>query len=363
MFKKVIFLLVTILYLSCNNKQKLFDTVERINISKKNMYQKQTIELIEDLKITDKEANSQFIFQDINRVFADDNGNIFVVDAGQYSIHVFDSSGNFRYNFGIKGQGPGEFQDIGDSHINSKGLICIYDFINARISLLSKDGVFVSMKKTKWTVYFMHSLDNENFIILKEDFHKGRDKLELVKTKFDSSKDIIYHGNFHKLRTTIINNTEQPFNFGPGSCCECSRQGITVHTTGENYLLEFYNLQGKKFREIYWEDFHPLEVTVNDKQEILKHYSHFPASYVKNIVFSETKHVFKALRFDNRDNLWAIREDKNKKLLADIFNKEGQYLSEVQLPLMLYYISDKYAYSYKLVDNNFYVIRFKIIRK
>ena len=39
----------------------------------------------------------------------DNNGNIFILDGGNYRVLKFDPKGNFLLSFGRKGKGPGEF--------------------------------------------------------------------------------------------------------------------------------------------------------------------------------------------------------------------------------------------------------------
>lgn len=367
MNKNIMFLLNSLLFFyiifSCSDSKNDLNEIKKSIISKTLLEQKEKIILQEDLRITDKNLPDQYTFQQIRHILSDSIGNIYVLDGGQFSIYVFDNLGKYLRTIGREGQGPGEFKEMSDFHINSNGLLCIYDYINSRISLLKKNGDFVFSIKIKGTLYFMHSISNDKFILLKEAFSSGRDKLELIQTKFDSTKEINYQGNFHKLRTTIFNNTEQPLHFGSGSICTANRQGIVAHSTGESYFIEFYNCRGRKIREIICPDFSPLMVTEQDKQDFLKNFSHLPAKFVKNFVFSKTKNIFKALIFDSSGNLWAIREQKNKHLCADIFKENGDFFSKVLIPQMLYFIDDKYAYSIENDGFESHVIRYKIVKR
>ncbi|MBC8186115.1 hypothetical protein H8E88_33955 [candidate division KSB1 bacterium] len=158
------------------------------------------------------------------------------------------------------------------------------------------------------------------------------------------------------------NTIEQAVRFGPASTCVSNEHGIVAHTTGENYLIEFFSANGKKFKQISMPGFHPLKVTEQDRHDVFLNLSFLPESFTKNFVFAETKRIFKALRFDEVGNLWAIRESIDKKLFADVFDDAGNYIAEVYLPQMLYFIGDDYAYGIKTTGFDSYVIRYKIIK-
>lgn len=347
-------------FFSCSNEKKQNQNIERIIISKLDGNKKNSISLQIDLKISDKNSEGTFTFQNISGVVADKEGNIYILDSGQFCIHIFNVSGEYLRSIGGEGQGPGEFKDMADFHINPNGLITIYDFINNRITFLNKEGKFISSKMCEGTIYYSYSIDNDAYIILREAFQKGKDILELVQTKLDKTNELIYDGNFHKLHTTVVNNTEQPLRLGPASICQSNKQGIVAHTTGKKYVIEFYNLDGMKFKEIIWPSYRPLKVTDKDKKDVLQNLIHLPEYFRNNIAFSKTKNIFKALRFDESGNLWAIREMEDNQLFADVFNKNSKYIAEVHIPEMLYSVSYNYAFSIKSYDDAQYVIRYKI---
>ena len=75
-----------------------------------------------------------------------------------------------------------------------------------------------------------------------------------------------------------------------------------------------------------------MKVTEADKRNIYEKFSHLPEQFIKSIQFSKVKLVFNALVFDDAGNLWAIRGSKNNDLIADVYNEDGHFISEVRLP-------------------------------
>ncbi len=67
------------------------------------------LDLAEDLSL-ESETDKNLSFYRIRSVRVDRDGNIFVLDAGNFRIQVFDRNGRFVRSIGRQGQGPGEFQ-------------------------------------------------------------------------------------------------------------------------------------------------------------------------------------------------------------------------------------------------------------
>lgn len=88
-------------------------------------------ELIEDLCIG-SEADPQKLFNLVVDIDCDNAGNIYVVDADNFRIQVFDQSGRYIRTVGRRGQGPGEFQ--------GPRSICL-DEAAGRIAIIERGGI------------------------------------------------------------------------------------------------------------------------------------------------------------------------------------------------------------------------------
>lgn len=67
------------------------------------------IELVEELRIGVIDGAEEYQFFRVTGVAVDANGRIFVADAGDHAVRIYESDGTFVRGFGRAGQGPGEF--------------------------------------------------------------------------------------------------------------------------------------------------------------------------------------------------------------------------------------------------------------
>ncbi len=65
---------------------------------------------------------------------------IYVTDAPQHQIRLYDLGGRFLETIGRRGSAPGDFNYPGDLDLDADGNLYIVDVMNARIQVLSPDG-------------------------------------------------------------------------------------------------------------------------------------------------------------------------------------------------------------------------------
>jgi DNA-binding beta-propeller fold protein YncE len=70
----------------------------------------------------------------------DDQGNIYILDAGNHRIQKFDPDGNYIETIGRRGQGPGEFYLPLSLEVDSRGYLYVSDPQNQRVQILKPDG-------------------------------------------------------------------------------------------------------------------------------------------------------------------------------------------------------------------------------
>lgn len=76
---------------------------------------------------------------------AEDAGLIFVTDSSAHAVKVFDlSTRGFLYQFGSQGSGPGQFDyPTGIAYDPLSGTVIVGDFMNRRLQVLDKNGVWL----------------------------------------------------------------------------------------------------------------------------------------------------------------------------------------------------------------------------
>jgi hypothetical protein len=65
--------------------------------------------LEEDL-IIGREDDENYMFYRVKNIEVDNQGNIYVLDAGSHRVQKYDKDGNYLLTIGKRGQGPGEFE-------------------------------------------------------------------------------------------------------------------------------------------------------------------------------------------------------------------------------------------------------------
>jgi len=81
-------------------------------------------------------------FYNISAVDVDNRHRIFLVDAGEKTVWVFDAEGTRLMNIGREGQGPGELEGPSDVAVFDDGRILVVDNQQRRLHLFSPEGVF-----------------------------------------------------------------------------------------------------------------------------------------------------------------------------------------------------------------------------
>jgi len=111
--------LSTIVFYSCSEPQKPYDSIEADEISL--------------TKQTELDGGDELVIGNINQAEIIENGNILLLDTQQKKIHLFDSLGNFVRSELSEGEGPGEIRQAGRMNY-SNGLVQIYDWSQRKLS-------------------------------------------------------------------------------------------------------------------------------------------------------------------------------------------------------------------------------------
>jgi hypothetical protein len=127
------------------------------------LYGEIRLELEEDLSIG-KEEDDNYFFLKIRDVNVDAQGNIYVVDMGNYRIQKFDSNGRYLQTIGRQGQGPGEFELPTRLWFDdATGSIFVRSKANA-IDLFDPQGNFIKRFTLKNVIYDLETVTRDLFI-------------------------------------------------------------------------------------------------------------------------------------------------------------------------------------------------------
>jgi len=173
----LILIAVSCLALSCAEEELNYtlEVAEGVNHIH-NLYPKYNgtpkIELKHVRKIGELESeNVKMQFYEPRDILMDADDNIFIVDAGNHRIVKLDTNGNFILDFGERGQGPGEFNYLFSTSIDSKGHLHVGEF--GRIQVFNSEGKYVSTYRLKHTHSFEFTREDNyavtGFIVTSEN--------------------------------------------------------------------------------------------------------------------------------------------------------------------------------------------------
>jgi hypothetical protein len=314
-------------------------------------------ELTEDLRIG-SESDPQKLFYIIKDIDADTAGNIYVVDADNFRIQVFDPSGRYIRTVGRKGQGPGEFQrpdGIALDEARGRMLVIdrrlslgIFDLSGRfRDSLLvgnmqkiftCRDGNYLAilLRASEDEMTYAHALcrlDSAGHIISKIDEHPF---LAYVK-KFENGATAFGTNGF-ELGLRLAKLADGTFASG--------YSGI--------YEVTILDADGKALRR-FRKEAPPPQFTAEERRNI------------KNV--HEKKPYFFELLTDSLDRIYVQRnmaygkvrvEVRDKEV--DVFDKTGRFLYRTWLPANTKVIRDGCLYCWEVNEEEGmeYVKRYRI---
>jgi hypothetical protein len=80
-------------------------------------------------------------FSDIRAIDIDGSGRIYIADAADDQVRVFDSAGRFTRLLGRRGRGPGEFSGLRGISVSDAGEATVYDPLLRRVTVFDSSGV------------------------------------------------------------------------------------------------------------------------------------------------------------------------------------------------------------------------------
>lgn len=158
------------------------------------------------------------------RMAADTKGNIYIADGANHRIQKFDANGFFLAQWGIKGQGNGQFDTPSGVAVDNVGNIYVADTNNNRIQKFDGNGIYLAQWGSAGTGNgnFDHPLslvvDSNNHLFVAES-HRIQ--------KFSSN------GTFISTWGTA----------GPATGQFQSLRGVTVDSSGNVYTTEMNRIQ------------------------------------------------------------------------------------------------------------------------
>lgn len=315
------------------------------------------IELRKKFELGSEDKKDELFFE-VRDLKVDRNGNIFILDSGNYCLKKFSSSYQFVAETGKKGQGPGDMMNPMSIDIDTKGNIYLYDLGNRKISIFDNELNYQKTIKLEKFDYFTRLLiDSHGHLLLvgnpmiegKKYIYKFTPEGKFILSFFDT-----FHPYAPKLKAErgIQNYSSLAMYFISRSTINKDRTLIAfTHLVPENpYKVYLLNTDGD------------VESLITKK---IKGYNpEKQRKYYKNIkkedFYSGTSFYIENIHF-TKDNCLLIQKkleifEENQpvifKFLSDIFSLEGNLIEEnIEMDRILFIDSKNNIYTLKEEDD------------
>ncbi|MFC1564934.1 6-bladed beta-propeller [candidate division KSB1 bacterium] len=255
-------------------------------------------------------------------VAKDSEGNIYIIDTGNYCVKKYDRNGRFIQKFGNKGQGPGEFSIPMWIFISPDNEVYIWDVrLRGGLHVFNTDGEYRRIfNRDKENISLNSITPVGNFV-----FRIGSaDSKKLVRITDNNMNTIAEFGK------VILNEDGTPSRRKNGFEQASSNKGDIFLVFRSRNRLEKYSGKGQPLltfsRELPYEESEESYPVYRDGQI---------TAYTTN-VFSHT------IQTDHKNRVWIttakdqIVENRSKpgSMMFEIYNEEGVLLSRMESNLL-----------------------------
>ena len=309
------------------------------------------------------EEDENYQFYRIGNIGVDNQGNIYVLDAGNHRIQKYGSDGSHLQTIGRKGQGPGEFDTPYGMFVDEEGGIYIHD--GMRVKAFQRDGSYL---REIILESFTHdiSVDRDGIIwgIGRLPTEKGRSrsvvkldktgKLERIIADFPPPDVAIRNEGGRGVMFFIDHEYVQELCFIP------INSQSTLYAYSSEYRLHRLDIRGET--ELIMEKVErPSAISQREKDVIYEKYSDFEERWPKDVVrdairFPPHRPFFSKILADDKGRIYVERVrsvlDGRTVMDFDIFSRDGYYLYQVSLPFSPELIRNGYIYEIHSDEEN-----------
>ncbi len=352
--KKILFFFLTatlLLWFSCSKKTEegstveVIDGIEYIHNTETPLYPERKVVFEEESTIRSEDDEGKIILFRPGWHLIDDEGYVYICDLQDLQIKVFDPDGLLVRTIGQKGEGPGEFQNIGEIALLPDGRLLVLDWEGNRISLFGKEGEFIDSHKFRnWSYDFYVAT---NTFYARDENIFGPETQLYVKAYDLSGNELFSYGKFVSHHSLQIDEGGRRFSISPlpfdvySILAGDQKNARLYHCLNDKYLIEVYDNNGKLFRKID-RPYKRIPVSGKDREDYLdgiRGISESDRALVdKNLEMPSVKNITDSMIVDDLGNLWVEtneqKEEQGKMLTAfDIFNEDGIYGAKVWLDI------------------------------
>jgi len=282
-------------------------------------------------------GDEQKSFFKINDLKTDKDGDIYVLDSGNYRIQKFNNRGDYIATIGHRGQGPGEFEKPISLFIDERNNLYVLDGGLLRITKFDAKGNYISSFRVSSQNPFDFVVDFNNYFVVLE-----ADEGDILK-KYEKNGEVI--GSFCNLKQFVNlpknghasqSEIEKRF-YNKLKAITLSKGALAIYrdivflTFKFSYKILMFNVNGVLLKEIKKNVTYPIkapEIIAKEKENqgafrIVTTKTSFGNSFgidicvVRNVIFN----LIASPKSPNGDEGEVI----------DVFDLGGKFLSQIKL--------------------------------
>lgn len=347
-----LFLTVFIMLVSCRQQkteqQVTTEEVDGVTVVKnpgEPIYGEFTFNLMENLSIGGDPQEDNYYFPRRVSLTVDDQGNVYVLDTGNFRVQKYDNSGHYLASIGRKGQGPGEFQFPSKVELDGEGNLWVFDSPARALKVFTKDGTYKKSITIRAFIQPYFYISQEGFIFGYATNYRSPSgpHSAIMKIHPDGSQaDTIarFEGELranqtwfaiHYYSNHLSISALNPHSFFYGFSSEyrifiADGLGRTIR------IIEKYEEPAPISKE-------EKEATIKDGKGIYAGIgSSRPREKGEGVIFPSHRPFFRRIFADDEERIYVTRypsileEDETK--VFDVFGKDGSYLYRSRLTFM-----------------------------
>jgi sugar lactone lactonase YvrE len=311
-------------------------------------YEKGTGEFVVDYTIGgDIEDEDYFLARPIDLAL-DAEGNLFVLDSGNYCIKKFDPEGKLLKTFGRQGEGPGEMAGPIAIETYRDGRVFLNDYRNRRFTVFDHEGNCLETRDLTdfgWRFVADVRIDGEGRLYIQTTMTVFADiqpktQVRVSRLALDSMAEaMIDSATFRQSYSKVTDQgsimVTAPFH--PELLWRLGRDGDVVVANSADYMIRIYAPDLTLRREIRY-DGEQRPVTKMDKEEYFAAFKdeELVAWMRGNVDFPKYQPYFDRMMTDSDGYILLLVDDDEEidQQIFDVFTPEGDFLNRVSLPRM-----------------------------
>ncbi len=308
------------------------------------------------------ETDERYLFYSPSDVAVDDEGNIYVLDAGTKEVKIYDSDGEYVATFGRVGQGPGEFNSLPAAmNIGADGEVFIHEDPPSRMHTFAQDRTFLDR------ILFPRAMHYRFALLGPDKFCMSHSDIE-EQLEFPDSLEAFLVGIYDRAGQMVHEFCEPLLLEDHRLTVAANRHALEVDSEGNIYVAFYHQNRIDKYSS---DGTHLLRVDRPLNYEITydmgtRELEMF--GQIREFPYVIATRVAKGFGIDHENRLWVPTfvaqpeegEQNPEKLVFQIFDAGGVWLGSLPTPRYFTDLRIRRSQLFLLDDENTAIYQFSI---